>query len=142
MKELHEIVLSEHISRKQSLLGVQMDISDINNDKLFVVAIVDIESKIMMKVEFVSDMYDGYHMRLNTVTYNKEIDDVCIKHCMRIIESAITDYVSSKEVESHPNETCIQTTKFFYAKLNRSISYKFLEWFAGLKKEDEYIFYQ
>ncbi len=142
MKELHEIALSEHISSKQSLLGVQMDISDINNDKLFVVAIVDIESKIMMKVEFVSDMYNGYPMRLNTITYNKELDEDSIKHCMRIIENAITDYVSSKEVVFQPDRTFIQTTKFFYAKLNRSISYKFLEWFAGLKKEEEYIFYQ
>ena len=58
------------------------------------------------------------------------------------IKNAITDYISSNEMKFNPDRTHIQTTKFFYAKLNKNLSYKCLEWFTSLKKEDEFIFYQ
>ena len=139
MKELHEFGFSEQDSNNNPpLFGILLIDSDVN----FIVRIVDKDSRTLMRVEFTPDIYNGYPMRLDSVAYNNSIDDDTIKHCMQIIQSAITDYVSSNEIKSNPNKTNIQTTKFFYAKLNKNLSYKFLEWFTGLKKEDNYIFYQ
>lgn len=139
MKELHEFGFSEQDSNNNPpLFGILLIDSDVN----FRVRIVDKDSKTLMRVEFIPDKYNGYPMRLDSVAYNNSIDENTVKHCMQIIENAITDYVSSNDIKSNIDKTYIQTTKFFYAKLNKNLSYKFLEWFTGLKKEDDYIFYQ
>lgn len=139
MKELHEFgFTAQDWDNKSPLLGILLTHNDVN----FIVRIVDKDSKMLMRVEFIPDMYNGYPMRLDSVVYNHSIDEDAIKHCMQIIENAITDYISSNEMKFNPDWTHIQTTKFFYAKLNKNLSYKCLEWFTSLKKEDEYIFYQ